>query len=52
MEQPSTEAVSENIDIDKDATSVTKGALESNEHINVHETTGHKVKTQLKVTGK
>jgi hypothetical protein len=51
MELPGTESVNEKVNTDTDTTNVTKDALESNEHINVHETVGHKVKTQLKVTG-
>lgn len=51
MEQPSTEAVNENVYIDKETTNTTKAALESKDCINVHESVGHKVKTQLKVTG-
>jgi len=45
MEQPSTESVSDVVITDKETT------LESNELINVHECIGHKVKTQLNVTG-
>jgi hypothetical protein len=51
MEQPSTESVSDVVTTDKETANVTKTALESDEHINVHESVGHKVITQLKVTG-
>ena len=51
MEQPSTESVNENVGTNKEKTNVTRAALESNEHVKVHECVGHNVKTQLKVTG-
>jgi hypothetical protein len=51
MEQPSTESVDENVGTDKETTNVTRAALESDEYVKVHESVGHNVKTQLKVTG-
>ena len=51
MEQPSVELVSDVVNTEKETTNVTKGALESNDNISFHESVGHKVKTQLKVTG-
>lgn len=51
MEQPSTESVNENVGTNKETINVTRAALESNECVKVHESVGHNVKTQLKVTG-
>lgn len=52
MEQlSSTELVNENLNADKETTIATKAALESSDRINIHENVGHKVKTELKVTG-
>jgi hypothetical protein len=51
MDQPSARIVGDNIITDKEATNVTEAALESDKHINVHQRVGHKVTTQLKVTG-
>lgn len=51
MEQPRTESVNENVGTDKETTNETRAALEANEYVEVHESVGHIVKTQLKVTG-